>query len=202
MPHTLNDLYPHIISKIGSCPKPLAMMELGEAYEEFCDRSEAWITTVKAITLVANQSDYPMAIKYDARIKRIVNAWFIPSWNYDPIPNTHYDLVDEQTFQFRPPNTPNSGQVTATPTMDVELCIVPRLETLEMDDNLFERWATRAIMQRALVGILGMKKRDWYDSDEATKAQLKYDTALAEARANKERRNKGGDMRVIPRRWV
>ncbi len=186
------DLYPYMLAALGACPERVAMQELRAAGRRFFDETEAWEEELPAMNIVADQTDYTLAMPYDCLIKRIV-AVGVSDVAVDP---DEYDLVGENTLRFATAYTS-----AATEALVVTLALVPFLETNEVADTQFERWGMRGIRTLALYNCLTLPA-PWRDDRRAGEAFAEYRRAKAEAVLNKTRRNKAGILCVTPRAFV
>jgi hypothetical protein len=193
--NSFSDLYPFMIRQLKSCPKSSVMQALYLAAEDFCDRTEAWTLKIEDIDVVADQQEYELSIDYDARVKRIENVWLD---DVDQETNT-FDLDGEKTLKFRTDYIPDADD---TDGMDVQIVLVPRPTTHEFEENFFERWAMRAFRAKAFSDLMFEKDKAWSDPVQAQRFLTQYRVSCAEAILNKQRQNKGGDLRVVPRQFV
>lgn len=86
--------------------------------------------------------------------------------------------------------------------LDIQVCLVPRLETNEFETNWFERWGIRAILAGAIADLKSKEGEPWADPQGAKRYGNQFSVSVSEAKANKQRQNKGGDQRVVARMFV
>jgi len=91
--------------------------------------------------------------------------------------------------------------ITDSP-LAVQVSLVPYPETNEFETNWFEHWGIRGILAGALAQLKGMTDSPWHDDAGAKIYGNQFIVSISEAKVNKHRQNKGGDLRVTPREFV
>jgi len=190
--NTYADLYVYMIPELKSCPRPVAIQMLQRAGKRFCERTEAWVEALAAQDITEDDTDYTLAIPYDALIKRLTEVQVDGS----VVDVDEYDLVEPYTLRFD-----TAYPADSTDGLEVTVALVPLLETNELSEVFLDRWGERGIMAYAMWKLLSGDNA-WRDPDKAKEYQAQYVTSLNEAKATKEQKHKSGELRVEPRKFV
>lgn len=197
------DLYPYMITRLPGCPQQVATQELHMAGRDFCSETEAWVEDLDDITVVAGQTDYTLTPSYDCLIKRVESVVVQPTGYSPSIPPAPpidpqaYSLVNDSTLRLT--LTPATG---VSQILQVKLVLIPNLESNEIDELFFDRWGVRGIFPMAMYRLFAMDGQPWANEKKQRQYFLQYKDAIGKARLEKQRMNKGGDLRVIPRAFV
>lgn len=116
--------------------------------------------------------------------------------------DTNYKCLTAHTSGTFATDFTSGYWAVADNALDIQVVLVPRLETNAFEVNFFEKWAFRAFVAGALAQLKDMTDAPWYDQSGAKQCARQLIVAISEAKANKQRQNKGGDQRVVPRMFV
>lgn len=193
------DIYNEIMADIGAYPKSLALRKLYAGARAFCERTEVW-QLAQTQNVVASQKAYTMTVtaNTNAIIKRIIGAWY---GEYSSEEDAG-DVIDVDEYYFTYPATLTFYDAYTSALINgltTRVALVPSLDTHVLTSEMMDHWGIRAFAQWAVMKIKGETETPWEDKDGAAGARLEYLRAVNDAIAEKVRRRKNGDQRVIPR---
>ena len=187
-----DEMFAYIIAEVGGKCSPVLMRQaLYKASREFCLRSQAWVEDSTAIDLVADQKEYAVTIKYDARIDRIITVRQNTQAGVDAGNKGEILLPTQYTFE---PNE-SGGTLTlkvapasaVTSGLVVRVSFVPQMgHKSTPGKHTLPQWFMNrygeAIYGRALADLQTMPKRDWSDLGRAKQNMILFNRGLQNAR--------------------
>lgn len=199
---TWSDLYNDCISEVGGLDKRVVLRKLYWAAQEFCRRSEIW-RHVQTQSVTASAKTYTLSTPSGvaaATVKRIAGAWYGSESNR----RQDGDMIDPSEYEFTYPLTLTLYDAytgALTNGLTTECVFVPSMDEHVVSQQIMDQWGVAAFIPGAIGEILAMAEEQWTDLSRAQQHRFAFRKAINNAISEVLRRNKGGDIRVVPR-WA
>lgn len=195
----LSDLYPHMIPELPDCPAPLLLQALQQAARTFCERSQTWVETLASVDLEDGVLEYSLSPDWDARIQTVEEVRINSEAGVDAGDKgavQDMSLIawdpDEQVLTLDASMEPADD---VTDGLEVDVCLVPLLDTTEVPEWLLNRYA-EGITGYAMWYLLKMPSKRWSNPDLAQVYWAQYRGQLTRAKAERQRKYRAGNVGV------
>lgn len=208
-----DNFLPEVLPYVPECPELVALNAIRNAVIEFCNKS-MWLVSEQTFDLVGLQRDYqPLTLPVDTELVRVQDAW------YDHIalkPAGEEDLKRLYGFDWRVvtgrpayytqllPDTiclcpiPLQDEAGA---IDMIVAIMPVRSSTSCDTTLYERWL-EGIACGAKARLMMLPQQSYSDAQAAMANKAMFNTAIGEARIERNRGMTRATLRVRPPKFV
>lgn len=204
-----------VLLDVPGCPEPNVDRAVRLALRDFCKRTLAWVETLTAIDIVADQALYTIAPTDDDNslietIKRatfdgktitpLTREWMdgqSTTWEETEAEKaTNYYLVSQTSIRLYPiPNTVLTGGLV------LEVALLPTEAATEVADALYDHWHD-AIWAKARATLQRQSGKPWRNATSADENEKLYNRLRGEATAQVIRNYTTIGLRARPRSFV
>lgn len=205
--------FPEVVPYVHDVPDMVAVNAIRNACIEFCEKSDYIIYTHDPITILPRVSAYSLDLPCGTTISRVIASWV------GNLPITFKSQEDLQRIypldwrqmggrpQYITQDVPN--EVIVAPFSDYEMddglklivALKPTRASTTVDGLLYERWAEH-IGFGARARLYDTPNQPYYDPAQAVKFRSWFESAIGEAKMERNRGLTRNVTRVRPPRFV
>lgn len=208
------DLFlPEVMPYVHDTPEFVMINAIRNAAIEFCDKSLYWQYEHDPITCLPNQSVYEFDLPNETTTARIMSAWYqnlpMASRNEDEMykifPMDWRTMVGRPQFYIQ--NRPSeliiapSPQILAVNGLVILMALKPTRSSTTIDSDIYERWAEH-IAFGARARLYDTPNQPYADPQQAVKYRAWFESAIGEAKIDRNRGLNRASVRVRPPRLV
>lgn len=210
---TYESFFPEVLPYVHDVPEFVALNAIRNACIEFCEKSDYLVTTLDPIPLIANISTYDLDLPTGTQLARIISAWV------GNLPITFKSAEDLQRIypldwrqmggrpQYLTQENPN--EIIVVPFCDYSLpdgikmivAVKPTRSSTTIDSLVYERWAEH-IGFGARARLYDTPNQPYHDPQQAMKFRTWFESAIGEAKMERNRGLTRNTTRVRPPRFV
>lgn len=205
--------FPEVLPYVHDVPEFVAINAIRNACIEFCDKSLYIQYTLDPITIEANVSEYSLDLPKDTVSARVVAGWV---GNLPLTFKSEEDLqriypLDWRAMGGRPQYLTQKvpWEVIIAPYSDYQMvdgmkliiALKPSRDSTTVDRVIFERWV-EAIGFGARARLYDTPNQPYYDPTSAAKYRTYFESAIGEAKTERNRGLTRNVTRVRPPRLV
>ena len=207
-----DNFLPEVLPYVPECPEPVAINAIRNAVIEFCTKS-MWLVSEQTIDLFALQRDYQLSLPIETELLRVQDAWY----NHISLkPAGEEDLkrlygLDWRVLEGRPAYytqlLPDTLRMCPMPIMDetgaVDLIVAlrPIRVSTSCDVTLYDRWL-EGVACGAKARLMMLPQQSYSDTQAALTNKALFNTAIGEARIERNRGMTRATLRVRPPKFV
>ena len=203
---------PDVLPYVPECPEPVALNAIRNAVIEFCNKS-MWLVNEQTVDLVALQRDYQLTLPVETELARVQDAWYdhIPlkpageedlkrlygfDWRVVTGRPAYYTQLNPDTIRLCP--APLQDEIGA---VDLIVELTPIRASTSCDMTLYERWL-EGIACGAKARLMMLPQQSYSDAQAAMVNKALFNTAIGEARIERNRGMTRATLRVRPPKFV
>lgn len=185
-PVRYDELTTRVIMQCSGLEKSGALFALKRATRLFFQRTEAWQYALDAIDLVAEQRSYSIIPDRSALVVRILEVRLLST--EEIASGFEGSITPGQFYEFTPPSTlvlndQIKPHAAVTGGLKVKIVLIPNLESVEVDEQVFNRYG-EAIIAKAIYDLKGEAKKPWSDPAGRMDWQAEYLRGISNARGD------------------
>jgi hypothetical protein len=207
-----DNFLPEVLPYVPECPELVAINAIRNAVIEFCKKS-AWLLNEQTFDLVALQRDYQLTLPVETELVRVQDAWYdhVPlkpkgeddlkrlyglDWRVVTGRPAYYTQLSPDTIRLCP--APLLDEAAAIDTMVV---LTPTRASTSCDLTIYERWL-EGIACGAKARLMSLPQQSFTDPQMAMANKAMFNTAIGEARIERNRGMTRATLHVRPPRFV
>lgn len=205
--------FPEVVPYVHDVPDLVATNAIRNACIEFCEKSDYIIYTHDPITILPRVSAYPLDLPCGTTVSRVIASWV---GNLPITFKSQEDLLriyplDWRQMGGRPQYITQDipDEVIVAPFSDYEMddglklivALKPTRSSTTVDKLIYERWAEH-IGFGARARLYDTPNQPYYDPAQAVKFRTWFESAIGEAKMERNRGLTRNVTRVRPPRFV
>lgn len=207
---TIASFVDDVLEDVAGCNKPAATKAIRRAAIEFCKETECWQYNHADITLTIDDSDVPLSLPSDSRLRRITNMLNIDG---KTVIEKDDRWLDDNIVDWRTTTGAGSANIyfsqesqtitivavpvaTITPGLTgVKMVLVPTQESTTLDDILNDDFRNE-ILDGAKYFLMRQKGKPWSDKESASDYKSSFYGGMRDARYLLNKGFSGGVLNV------
>ena len=205
--------FPEVLPYVHDVPEFVAVNAIRNACIEFCEKSDYIVQTLDPITILPNVSTYELDLPTDMILTRIIAGWV---GNLPLTFKSEEDLqriypLDWRAMGGRPQYITQQvpGEVIIAPYSDYRMsngmklivALKPTRQSTTVDELIYQRWAEH-IGFGARARLYDTPNQPYYDPNQAVKFRAWFESAIGEAKMERNRGMTRSVTRVRPPRAI
>ena len=210
---TYDVFFPEVLPEVPGCPPEMALQAIRNTVIEFCQKSLIHQVTLDPLTLVDNVCDYDLdSSSKDKQVVKVMKVFFkgqeiqpvapddiiapdaysrtVGGYEATKGPTKAYTQKDFDTITFLPiPDQRYQNAIT------MRVALAPTRDSTQFEDFLFNTWG-ELIACGAKARLMLNPGKPYTNQDAASVNQMRYMTALNDARQRATRGNVRSDLSV------
>lgn len=210
---TYDVLFPEVLPEVPGCPPELAIQAIRNTVIEFCQKSLIHQVTLDPLTLIAGNTDYDLdPPSSGTQVAKVMKVWY-QGTELQPVapddvanPELYQRTIGGYTATKSPPKVytqKDFGTISFLPIPDqryqnaitIRVALAPTRDSTSFEDFLFNTWG-EFLACGAKARLMMNPGKPYTNAESAGLNQMRYMTALNDARQRATRGNVRSDLMV------